>query len=141
MTTRPRHWILTVSLAVLLLAGIGAYLLLRPGTFDLHGTLVLDSEWQVGSNHTCSGKATYEDVREGAQVVITDPAGTTVALGHLGLGKPKEPVGCGFPISVPDVPAGHRIYGVAIPGHGDPVQVSERDAANGGVQLILAKVT
>lgn len=142
MTLRPRVIIAAAALfAAGVLAGtIGTYLALSPDTFDMRGTVTLDSEWTTGPGDTCIGKMDHEDVREGTQVAVSDGAGATIAIGRLGPGNLKGKLGCEFPVEVTDVPGGHRIYGVAIPGHGDPVQVSEQDASNGAVRLVLAKV-
>lgn len=71
----------------------------------------------------CRGKAGFDDLREGAQVVVTNAAGRTVAIGHLGTGKSATTgggdsvvrlVACTFPIKVEDVPDGENFYGITV---------------------------
>ncbi|MEU1720352.1 hypothetical protein [Nonomuraea sp. NPDC005692] len=63
---------------------------------------------------TCRGGGGFDDLRQGAQVVVTDAAGTTIALGQLSGGSWKRGVGCIFLFTVPDVPGGEKFYGVEI---------------------------
>jgi hypothetical protein len=63
---------------------------------------------------TCRGGGGFDDLREGTQVVVTDAAGKTIALGQLGAGSWKRNVGCIFLFTVPDVPAGEKFYGLEI---------------------------
>lgn len=63
---------------------------------------------------TCQGGGGYDDIRQGAQVVVSDSAGKTVALGQLGAGSWKRGVGCIFLFTVADVPAGEKFYGLEV---------------------------
>ncbi|MFB9956988.1 hypothetical protein [Cellulomonas denverensis] len=80
----------------------------------------------------CAVERGYDDQKQGAQVVITDASGTTIALGHLneeGLqivdgSTDIQDTWCGFSFSVPHVPTGENYYGVAI-GNRDAIQFSE----------------
>lgn len=63
---------------------------------------------------TCVTGGGYDDIREGAQVVVTDAAGKTIALGQLGAGSWKRGVGCIFLFTVADIPAGEKFYGIEV---------------------------
>lgn len=63
---------------------------------------------------TCTTGGGYDDIRQGAQVVVTDAAAKTIALGQLGPGSWKRGVGCIFLFSVADVPADGEFYGVEV---------------------------
>ena len=73
----------------------------------------------------------YADIVSGASVVITDPAGKTIALGALGDGRVAagDSTTCDFPFTVPDVPAGAKFYGVEI-AHRGIVQFPEAQMKN-----------
>ncbi|MDX3110160.1 hypothetical protein [Nonomuraea angiospora] len=63
---------------------------------------------------TCTTGGGYNDIRQGAQVVVTDAAGKTIALGQLGAGSWKRDTGCIFLFTVADVPAGEKFYGIEV---------------------------
>ena len=65
-------------------------------------------------------EAGYEDIRDGAQVVITDASSKTIAVGKLGPGKMRRPGGadasdrhCVFAFEV-SAPRGHDFYGIEV---------------------------
>ncbi len=70
---------------------------------------------------TCWGTGGYNDIRSGAQVVITDAASTTVAVGSITTALPvmdqsasdggELAAGCSFGFTVENVPAGHQSMG------------------------------
>lgn len=73
-----------------------------------------------GPGQVCAVGGGYSDIRAGAQVVVTDDAGRTLALGQLGDGTLRLPDlehwgtrSCVFPFSV-QVPGGHDFYGVEV---------------------------
>jgi hypothetical protein len=96
----------------------------------LNGTLTLSGDWDSievsspsgnvttigGSRYEqvtgewCQGGGGYGDVTEGAQVLVKDPSGTTVAFGTLEAGSltgvPDQPQGweCTLPFTVRNVP-------------------------------------
>lgn len=79
-------------------------------------------EWNPG---TCTGRNALANVAQGAEVVVTDNAGTTVGLGKLGPGEPTlnpadqtRAESCAFMFAVGDVLAGKGFYGVEVAGHG-----------------------
>lgn len=149
--TSSRRPLLFAALAALLLAvaGAGGYLVLRDGGDDskpapvaatsapaakvVTGTLTLTDEDGIdwSSSAGCFGTGGYDDVRSGAQVVITDPAGKTVALGKLDQGVLDGTVPgrtadlCKFTFAVTGVPTGHGFYGVEV-AHRGRVQYPEQ---------------
>ena len=110
---------LLVVAAVVVLAGCGTSPApaATPSTLTVDGSvLVRGSSPQVVTEDelTCVTGGGYTDVREGAQVVVTDAAGKTIGLGLLGAGSWKRNVGCIFLFTVSDVPVGQRFYGVEV---------------------------
>lgn len=103
----------------------------------IRGTLQVDSvgpAWKLGA--FCFGDAGHEDIAEGAQVTVTDPAGKVIALGKLGpgvvavhptLGDPGKT--CMFPVTVAGVPGGLGIYGIEV-AHRGKVQYPEATLAS-----------
>lgn len=150
--TRPRRTILFAALGAVLLALAGAggwYLVQRdngddskpvavaatsaPAARVVTGTLTLTDEDGIdwSSSAGCFGTGGYDDIRGGVQVVITDPAGGTVALGKLDQGKLDGTVPgqtadlCKFTFAIQGVPAGKGFYGVEV-SHRGRVQYPER---------------
>jgi hypothetical protein len=66
------------------------------------------------SESRCAGGGGFDDIREGTQVVVTDAAGKTIALGQLTAGGRKGGVGCMFLFVVENVPAGLDFYGIEV---------------------------
>jgi len=69
----------------------------------------------------CTSTAGYDDIADGTQVVITDAAGKTVAVGALKGGALKAgpdatafDARCDFAFTVTGIPAGSKFYGVHI---------------------------
>lgn len=135
--------------AIVAAVGIGAYAWTRDrtdqpattvgnaATITIVGKLRLDDAsagWKV--NQPCHALSTgFADVAEGAQVTVTNPAGTVVGLGKLGggvievhpvYGDPAKV--CSFPIRVTGVPAGLGRYGVEV-AHRGVVRFNEVDLA------------
>jgi hypothetical protein len=146
---RPR-WVLPVvsGLAVLLLlaaGGVIAYLALRPAaasstasTMAVTGTVdVNDGADGRHYGQPCTTVGGYQDIAEGAAVVVSDSAGKTVALGRLGPGKGVLGNNdCGFSFTV-NVPAGLGFYGIEV-SHRGRIQYTEADLAR-PVQLSLGR--
>lgn len=98
---------------------------LKNGTFSIKGQITI-SDTTTGleygsSTAACKGAGGYTDIHEGADVVVTDATGKTVAIGHLLEGRatynalsPTRPQSCTWQISVDDVPDGDNFYGIAI---------------------------
>jgi hypothetical protein len=93
----------------------------------------------------CRGKAGYEDLHEGAKVVVANASGETVAIGRLGAGKSTTSggangsvarlVACTFPIEVRDVPDGAAFYQVTVTHRG--TQQYTRDQLREPISLTL----
>lgn len=80
----------------------------RPTARPIDGTMSLTGRQSVNDNHKtrCKGIGGYDDIREGAPVVVKDQAGTVIATGALGAGAYDingDPP-CVFAFSVPAVP-------------------------------------
>jgi hypothetical protein len=81
--------------------------------FDVAGTLFVAKAEKDGTG--CKGSGGFSDIYEGAQVVVTDPAGTVVGVGVVSAGIPGESgTTCTFLFSADDVPAGKGFYGIKI---------------------------
>lgn len=97
-----------------------------PPTATINGVLILKGAFtgKVGATK-CSGSGGYSDITAGAQVVVYDPGGTTIATGALETGKPaalsdmggllsKQVAGeCQFAFSVSGIPE-QTFYGVQV---------------------------
>ena len=73
----------------------------------------------IDAQGDCQGEAGFNDITAGAQVVVSDATGKTVALGSLAGGMyDKNATGidipCTFPFTVTGVPSGQSFYGVEI---------------------------
>lgn len=122
-----RSWLLIAAVVVVVIAAAaGVYFLLRPQpaaaeVFTVRGQLVLpDDAYAWGSTETsCVGGRGFDDIRPGAQVVVADQAGTTLAIGALGTSKVTTGAdgrlaGCTIAFAVPDVPAGGKFYRLSV---------------------------
>lgn len=141
---RPR-WMVPalIASAVVLVAGASAAVTLTLAGLDsggdgndaltVHGTLQLDGDGSLtvalprGLGAPCEGDGGYSDIGAGAQVTVTAPDGTVLAVGALDEGKMLEPGAlgeydrfgiCEFSFAVTDVPAGHGLYGIEVAGRG-----------------------
>lgn len=135
--------------AVVLLAVAGVFVALRgnpfagkpasaaaspstAGVFKVYGDMTLslgDFGWGK-SPEACWGKGGYDDIRAGAQVVITDANGVTVGVGRLIDGDPTvyddRASSCVFRWEIPNVPDGSSFYAVEI-SHRGKVQFNRAD--------------
>ncbi|MEV8389804.1 MULTISPECIES: hypothetical protein [unclassified Streptomyces] len=102
--------------------------------FATDGTITLT---EVGTvlDELCSGTGGYSDIDFGAQVNITDAAGTLVATGSLGFGEGTE-VGCAFSFSVDDITPGSKFYTVEVSQRGGLTQ-TEDELRAGGMEFTL----
>lgn len=135
-----------VSVAVLLAAGIGVFTLVSgktpveaakaaagPTSYRITGSMTLTSGYTGYS--PCAGKGGYADIRAGAQVVITDSAGATIAIGSLDAGS-VDGRGCVLPFSVPNVPAGKGFYGIEV-SHRGGLKYEEAEFSTRNLDLTL----
>ncbi|WP_320067855.1 hypothetical protein [Micromonospora sp. RTGN7] len=114
-----------------------------PANRGVAGALTLDDPagFTWSSDTGCVGTGGYADIREGAQVVITDAAGATIGLGKLDQGKldgtlPGRTADiCKFTFHLASVPSGKGFYGVEV-AHRGTVQYPE-DKVFGALALTL----
>lgn len=109
-----RRKVLLIGGVILTVASLAlaACLVLGGGRFDITGSVSIPSSGANFSGSICSSKGGFIDIREGAQVVVSDASSTTIAIGTLGRG---EVVGgeCRFPFTV-SAPEGHDFYGIEV---------------------------
>jgi hypothetical protein len=130
---------LIVGIAVLALVGL--ILILKPTStpFELRGELSLTSDGAFSMNPRCGGKDGYDDINEGASVVVYDSGDKVIATGSLdegrfaskGLDSP-----CVFKFAVAGVPDGEKFYQVQV-SHRGKVAVQAEDAKAGRTSLSL----
>lgn len=125
---------------VLTLAGCGADKPVTPAApskpvvFQVTGSITLrpgDFIWSA-SPPSCAGDGGYDDMKVGAQTVVSDAAGATLALGSIVEAKPEigdssTADGCTLRFLVLNVPSGQKFYGVEV-SHRGRVQYTEVDA-------------
>lgn len=85
--------------------------------FTAEGTLGIVAADSTTSDCS-SGTGGYDDIHEGASVVIYDASGKKLAVGALEAGKKRESGLCVFDFEVPDIPAGAGPYGVEVASRG-----------------------
>jgi len=96
----PRPLLIGIAVAVVALATV-AFLMSRGGRHEMTGTVELVGNWTEGDialddyesisvGDSCYGLGGYDDMHQGAQVVIRDEAATVLATGSLGPGKVGE---------------------------------------------------
>jgi hypothetical protein len=117
----------------------------EPETFTVRGTVTLGNDPQgdpksVGKPCMAAPSGGFSDIRKGTQVVITDRAGGTVAIGVLSggieQGGPKVGYRCAFEFAVDGVPAGKEFYGVSL-GARDRAQYRESTVRKDKIGVIL----
>lgn len=122
--TRPQ-WFVPVLVAsgvvVLAILAVATVLIVNaatPHTFATSGTLSISATGYDGGTNdgdACHTTGGFTDIQPGAQVVVTDDTGKTVAVGELGDGKVVSAgLACQFPLKISDIPAGAKFYKVEI---------------------------
>jgi hypothetical protein len=144
---RGRQVAVLALLTGLLLAGAGIAVAVWPkaaSTFAAAGTVTLGKDAKgdpksIGKPCMASPASGYGDIRKGAQVVVTDSGGKTVAVGTLagGIERGGAKVGysCVFSFEVRGVPAGDGFYGVSV-GSRKPAQYAENVIRGQHVNLV-----
>lgn len=128
--TRRKLWLVVGAVVAVALVGAGAVILvprLLGNDITITGNLLLVDEDVKNAGAGCYGTGGYEDIEGGAQVVVSDAAGATLALGKLGAGQSVGAGECRFAIRV-TVPAGKGFYSIAV-GRRPPLQYAEADLA------------
>lgn len=98
--------------------------------FSAHGAITVTGEDNVGiisdavtPGQECFGAGGAADIAPGAQVVVTDASGRTVAVGKMEMGRttehkryknPRYDEQCVVPFTVSDVPSGEKFYGIKV---------------------------
>lgn len=109
-------------------ATIRGVIQLRLSQFDASSTV-----------NDCWGNGGYDDLREGAQVTVTDPDGRTIALGSVtgsSLQDTDAGLQCVLSFEVEDVPRGAGFYGVEV-AHRGVVRRGEADVFTRAFQLTI----
>lgn len=126
-----------------------------PQPISLTGTLTLKGGSKAFSgardsfSSSCEGTGGYADITRGAQVVVRDPEGRTIAVGALGPGKTQDVTeykqynggtvryawSCVFPFEIPEVPW-HDFYSVEVT-HRGQVTFTQAQVLLGEVHLSL----
>ena len=134
--SRNGLWIaLAVGVLVLVLAGGGIALLVgagRGGKLPAAVTNAVQTSFSVTGSLTIAsdcGSWGYDDLREGAEVTVTDESGKVLAVGAL------SGSGCVYTWQVNGVPVGPKLYGVTV-GHRGAVHYTEAEL-RAGVQLSI----
>lgn len=110
-----KRWLIPTALAVLAVAGVATWLLLNRSV-TVNGDVTITDLGGVRSvGATCQTTGGYADIREGAQVTITDSAGKVVGVATLGPGSNGNAGGgrCSFPFSA-EVAGGSDFYGFSL---------------------------
>lgn len=109
-------------------------------TFSLAGNVWLKNSADVlnldGSR--CEGTGSHSDIRQGAQVKVTDPSGAQMGAAGLQQGyMVGEGFGriCVFAFTIDGVPSGRASYSVAVANRAPTVH--SEDEAHGGADIIL----
>jgi hypothetical protein len=141
-TTHPRRRrrlaIIAIALtAVAVVGSTGVYIAGRNAPVTMHGTLDVSdpSDGVIGCDLADSG---YADLMPGAQVTIVSAARTTLATGVVSTQRSDGTDGCLLGFTVPNIPAGHALYGVQI-GNGNRGTLWESPAQiKRGIQLVIS---
>jgi hypothetical protein len=141
---RRRRWLLPTAIAVAVLVvvaggALAVWRLTSAGTLKVSGTVTIGrggferagGDYLGATETSCSATGGYGDIRQGAQVVVSDAEGTTIALGVLGAGAADlegdgRARSCTWPFTVDGVPTGHAFYGVEVSKRGR-IQFTERE--------------
>lgn len=92
----------------------------EPETLTVSGDLTLiDSGIDYLAGMGCWGTGGYDDMQEGASVVVYGANGDKIAVGSLGAGHRDGPVTCIFDFEVTDVPADDKVMSVEISHRGE----------------------
>lgn len=130
MTAMKRLAVVLAVILVLAGCGGGSKAPATAKTVTIHGTLTItstgDFSWDLapdGKTGICHGGSRgFDDIQSGAQVTVTNQAGTTIALGTLdgnatatfdGSGSDATGTSCKFTFSIPKVPTA-SFYGLEV---------------------------
>lgn len=81
---------------------------------DVNGIVSVPAINPLGDDgDDCTADDGYDDIEQGAQVVVSDQAGETLGVGNLGAGTLRS-ARCVFGFDIDGVPAGRRFYAVHV---------------------------
>lgn len=108
--------VVPIALLAALASGCGGS---EPAPLTISGTIAIAPRaggWTGGAGERCETGTSggHSDLKEGAQIVISDATAKTLAIGHLGGGAQDGVGGCKFSFRVTEVPVGHDFYGVEV---------------------------
>lgn len=98
-----------------------------PLTFTVSGEILVqfdsaaleqDPNRKVGG--PCVADSGFDDIRDGGDVIVTDPSGKTIGLGNLEPGQLTQDTKdsltgwCGYSFALNDVPTGFHFYGIKV---------------------------
>lgn len=106
------------TLPLALLATLAAGCSGTSTTIDVSGAIAIapaPGGWTGSAGELCkTGSGGHSDLKEGAQVVISDAVGKTIAIGQLAAGVQDGVGGCRFTFRVTKVPGGQDFYGIEV---------------------------
>lgn len=131
---RPK-WLIPAAVALLVvIAGGAAWLLTRPDSFTASGRVVLSGDSLLFPDGSDCTPARSMPGLTGARVVVSDAAGTTLALAQLDAPRRDDSRRCVWSFRA-DVPPGQPAYGLQIEGVAGRIQVTEQELRAGTVEL------
>lgn len=118
--------VVVVIVGVIVLVGTGGSSKPKaPATIAITGTMTLsqggsdfaDQNFLTSAGRRCNGNGGYDDLSTGAGITVTNPVGTVIATGSLGVGRlvgaNKYFGECVFSFTIPAVPIA-KIYGIEV---------------------------
>lgn len=127
------------TVLVLAVAGGLVYAGTRPKPVTITGSVTINSNIDGGT--TCRGTDGFEDIREGASVVVRDSAGKVIATDQLTAGSGQDlatsqiALSCRLDFTVRDVPR-RKFYTIEV-SHRGSVTFTAAQVDSGDVQLSL----
>jgi hypothetical protein len=85
-------------------------------TMTVAGAITVPGFSKTGAEgEVCAAQPNFDDVASGGQVVVSDAAGKTIAIGKVGVGAFQvADVACEFAFVVSDVPSPGKFYGLHV---------------------------
>lgn len=139
-----KYVVIFAGVVVALVVG-GAWMVLRGGSQDIQGSLVLRDSYSGfdTSESVCRGQNGYTDIEGGAQVQVVDSSGKTLGVGTLSEGQPgpadytsTHSYTCTFKFAVEGV-EDSDFYKLVI-GHRDGPTYSDEDLAKADWNMDLS---
>lgn len=131
--------LISAAVVIIVIAGAAGYFAVssqKSKTFTTHGEVDVRGDAttvRVGAG-TCSGIGGYDDLNVGAEVVISDSTGKTLAVGAITGASGPNLSECDLVFNI-DVPSGKKFYGVSVTHRGIAQETEAQMKA--GVQLTI----